>query len=77
VSADGHPVDGVVAFTLGDGRTPATAAPTQRTATDVSSTSRYGAYALGGLAALVLLAAVVVLVRRSRTTPTSDKDHTR
>ncbi len=77
VSADGHPVDGVVAFTLGDGRAPATAAPTQRTATDVSSTSRYGAYALGGLAALVLLAAVVVLVRRSRTTPTSDKDHTR
>ncbi|WP_311208388.1 MULTISPECIES: copper resistance protein CopC [unclassified Aeromicrobium] len=76
VSADGHPLDGVVSFTLGDGTAPATAAPTQREATEVSSTSRTGALALGGLAAVVLVAAVITLVRRSRTHTPHDKDTT-
>lgn len=68
VSADGHPVDGVVAFTLGDGSAQASPAPTEGTTREVSETSRLGAYALGGLLAVVLLAAVVVLIRRSRAT---------
>ncbi len=74
VSADGHPLNGVVTFTLGGGEAPATAAPLRRQATEVPATSRSLALGLGALAAVVLALAVVTLVRRSRTH--TDKDTT-
>ena len=85
VSGDGHPIDGVVPFTLGGtGREPASTSPTEEQTPDSAASSDTTAAETGWsttstiMAATVLLAllltGVALLVRRRRTHPTNPKD---
>ena len=71
VSGDGHPIDGVVPFTIsGAGVEAAASAPTERTAPEAQRGSAAIVLAVAAPAAL-LLAGLVWLLRRRTASPTS------
>ncbi len=75
VSGDGHPIDGVVPFTLSaSGEAPAVSAPTERTAPAANYSTPAVALAVAAPVVLVLAAGVVLLRRRRCATPTNPKD---
>lgn len=89
VSADGHPISGVIPFTIGDAVQPmgeqaaeaaepptATAAPVaaEQSRSETGSALRITIVAAGGAAAALLILAVVAAWRRRRT-PSQPHDH--